>query len=47
MALAFEDGMAAYQRGDYATAMRLWRPIADQGGVNPSSFTSRNKRVEN
>jgi TPR repeat protein len=22
---------AAYQRGDYATAMRLLRPLADQG----------------
>ena len=28
---SFEDGTAAYQRGDHATAMRLWRPIADQG----------------
>jgi hypothetical protein len=27
----FEDGGAAYARGDYATAMRLWRPLADQG----------------
>jgi uncharacterized protein len=27
----FEDGLAAYRRGDYATAMRLWRPLADQG----------------
>jgi hypothetical protein len=27
----FEDGSAAYARGDYATAMRLWRPLADQG----------------
>jgi uncharacterized protein len=27
----FEDGYAAYQRGDYASAMRLWRPLADQG----------------
>jgi len=27
----FEDGVAAYQRGDYVTAMRLWRPLADQG----------------
>jgi len=27
----FEDGMAAYQRGDYATAMALWRPLAEQG----------------
>jgi TPR repeat protein len=26
-----EDGMAAYRRGDCATAMRLLRPIADHG----------------
>ncbi len=23
--------MAAYQRGDHATALRLWRPLAEQG----------------
>ena len=27
----FEDGDAAYQNGDYATAMRLWQPLAEQG----------------
>jgi TPR repeat protein len=27
----FEDGLAAYQRGDYATSLRLWRPLAEQG----------------
>ncbi len=27
----FEDGMAAYNRGDYATTLRLWRPLAEQG----------------
>jgi uncharacterized protein len=27
----FEDGLDAASRGDYATAMRLWRPLADQG----------------
>jgi hypothetical protein len=26
-----EGGVAAYQRGDYATAMRLWQPLAEQG----------------
>ena len=25
-----EDAQAAYLRGDYASAMRLWRPLADQ-----------------
>jgi len=27
----FEDGLAAYQRGDYTTALRLLRPLADKG----------------
>jgi TPR repeat protein len=27
----FEDGAAAYAHGDYAMAMRLWRPLAEQG----------------
>jgi hypothetical protein len=27
----FEDGVAAHSRGDYATALRLFRPLADQG----------------
>jgi len=26
-----EDGVAANDSGDYATALRLWRPLADQG----------------
>ena len=27
----FEDGRAAYNRGDYATALRLWLPLGEQG----------------
>ena len=27
----FEDGFDAYTRGDYTTALRLWRPLAHQG----------------
>ena len=27
----FDEGLAAYQRGDYATALREWRPLAEQG----------------
>ena len=26
-----EDGQAAYNREDYAAALRLWRPLAEQG----------------
>lgn len=29
----FEDGDAAYKRGDYATALKLWQPLADQGNA--------------
>ena len=28
---SFEDGLAAFKRGDYATAFQLWRPLAEQG----------------
>jgi TPR repeat protein len=27
----FEDGVAAYQRRDYQTTYRLWRPLAEKG----------------
>ena len=26
---SFDEGMAAYKRGDYATALREWRPLAE------------------
>ena len=31
---AFEDGQAAYQKGDYASALGFWRPLADDGDAN-------------
>ena len=27
----FQEGFAAHKRGDYATALREWRPLAEQG----------------
>jgi TPR repeat protein len=27
----FEDGLTAYEREDYATALKFWRPLAEQG----------------
>jgi TPR repeat protein len=27
----YEDAVAAYERGAYATAKRLWGPLAEQG----------------
>jgi TPR repeat protein len=26
-----EDGVSAYEKGDYETALKLWRPLAEQG----------------
>ena len=26
-----EDGLEAYNSGDYVTALRLWQPLAEQG----------------
>lgn len=31
----FDTGLAAYNRGDYATALSQWQPLAEQG--NPSA----------
>jgi TPR repeat protein len=28
---AYDDGFAAYNRGDFSTALRLWRPLAERG----------------
>jgi TPR repeat protein len=33
----WEDGMVAYNRGDYVPAIRLFRPLAEQG--NPKAQT--------
>lgn len=27
----FDEGMAAYERGDYSTTLKEWRPLAEQG----------------
>jgi TPR repeat protein len=34
----FEDAEAAYNRSDYATALRLWRPLAEQGDARAQSY---------
>ena len=31
IAVPLEDGFSAYARGDYAQAMKFWRPLAAQG----------------
>jgi TPR repeat protein len=30
----FNDGFAAYKLGDYATALKFWRPLAEQGDAS-------------
>jgi uncharacterized protein len=32
-----EDGIAAYQRGDFASALRLFQPLAEQGDASAQS----------
>ena len=29
----FQKGTAAYNSGDYATALRIWKPLAKQGNA--------------
>jgi TPR repeat protein len=36
-----EDATAAYGRGDYATALRLFRPLADQGDAYAQAVLGR------
>ena len=33
----WEDGIASYSRGDYAPAIRLFRPLAEQGNARAQS----------
>src|SRR5262245_39397781 len=33
LADAFEDGLAAYNRNDYKSAAKLWRPLAEKGNT--------------
>ena len=35
---AYKKGFAAYEKGDYATALREWQPLAEQGMPMPSSI---------
>ena len=34
LAQDFQKGFAAYQSGDYVTALQEWRPLAEQGDVD-------------
>ena len=34
LAADFQAGLDAYNRGDYATALKEWRPLAEQGNAS-------------
>ena len=34
----FDDGVAAYERGEYATAMKDFLPLAEQGDANAQAM---------
>lgn len=34
----FQEGLKAYERFDYATALKEWRPLAEQGNANAQFF---------
>ena len=37
----FDKGLAAYQAGDFATALAEWRPLAEQGDANAHPHLER------
>jgi TPR repeat protein len=37
----YEDGVAAAKRGDFVTAVRLWRPLAHAGNVDAETWLCR------
>ena len=37
----FQKGLTAYEIGDYATALREWKPLAEQGDVMESLLIRR------
>ena len=38
LAQDFEKGMEAYQNGDYATALSIWLPLAEQGDAEAQNW---------
>ena len=34
----YEDGLAASQRGDYSTALKIWLPLAERGNVKAQAI---------
>ena len=35
---AWEDGVAAFKAGDYQKAVRIWKPLAEQGNARAQSM---------
>ena len=43
----YEDGVVAYGKGDFATALRLWTPLAEQGDAKAQYHLGRMYRDGN
>ena len=41
----YNEGFAAYTRGDYTTALQHWQPLADQGNASAQSWLGRMYRL--
>ena len=41
LAADFQDGWEAYKRGDYKTALKEWRPLAEQGDADAQYYLGR------
>ena len=37
----FDAGLDAYERGDYETALKIWRPLAEQGNAHAQYFLGK------
>jgi hypothetical protein len=38
----YEDALASYDKGDYVTTLRVWRPFAEQGDPTPRTARTSN-----
>jgi hypothetical protein len=46
MLSSYEDGAAAYERGDYATARQLWLPLAEGGNADAQTIGSSHQPTQ-
>jgi len=42
----YEDALASYDKGDYVTTLRVWRPFAEQGDPTPRTARTSNPAID-